>query len=184
MRWEALFRDLEGQLESADQSDLAGEVADRTRWEVARVALAERLATAVGADLVVGLAAGEQVRGRLERVGPDWALFSVPGQPDAVVPLGAVESVTGLPGVPLSSAPGGAVTGRLDLALALRTLARDRAPVRLRLRSGGTVVGTIDRVGADYVEIAEHALDEARRAGEVRAVRTVAMTALVVVRAG
>ncbi len=184
MRWEALFRDLEGQLESADRADLASEVADRTRWEFAQLALADRLATAVGADLVVGLAVGEPLRGRLERVGPDWALLSVPGQPDAVVALAAVESLTGLPGLPLSSAPAGAVAGRLDLALALRVLARDRAPVRLSLRNGSTVVGTIDRVGADHVDVAEHALDEVRRTSEVRAVRTIPMAGIVVVRAG
>jgi hypothetical protein len=48
---------------------------------------------------------------------------------------------------------------------------------------GAVVTGTIDRVGADFCEIAEHALDEARRGGAVHGVTAVALSALAVVRA-
>jgi hypothetical protein len=44
------------------------------------------------------------------------------------------------------------------------------------------VTGTIDRVGADFLEIAEHALDAPRRRGEVYNVRLVPTAALVAVR--
>jgi hypothetical protein len=44
------------------------------------------------------------------------------------------------------------------------------------------VTGTIDRVGADFFELAEHALDAPRRRGEVQNVRLVPTAALVAVR--
>ena len=50
------------------------------------------------------------------------------------------------------------------------------------LDEGTSVTGTIDRVGADYVELAEHPVDLHRRSGAVHGVRTVVIDAVVVVR--
>jgi hypothetical protein len=52
------------------------------------------------------------------------------------------------------------------LSLALRELARRREPVRIELVGGGRVDGTIEAVGSDYLEIAEH--DPARHAADAR----------------
>jgi hypothetical protein len=41
----------------------------------------------------------------------------------------------------------------------------------------------VDRVGADFVELARHELDEPRRAPAVREVQAVAVAAIAVVRA-
>jgi hypothetical protein len=65
----------------------------------------------------------------------------------------------------------------------VRGLARDRSAVQLVLVDGAVVTGTIDRVGADFCEIAEHALDQARRGSAVQGVTAVALSALAVVRA-
>jgi hypothetical protein len=64
----------------------------------------------------------------------------------------------------------------------LRGVARDRSPVRLHLRDGGTVEATIDRVGADFVEAATHAPGEPRRRPDVREVELVPLAAVVAVR--
>jgi hypothetical protein len=54
--------------------------------------------------------------------------------------------------------------------------------VSVRLIDTSTCSGTIDRVGADFVEIAEHAPAEPRRAGAVTAVRTIPRAAILIVR--
>jgi hypothetical protein len=60
-------------------------------------------------------------------------------------------------------------------------MARDRSAVSVITDDGAGLTGTIDRVGADFVEVAEHPLGEPRRAGAVRAVHTVALDAVAVV---
>jgi hypothetical protein len=84
----------------------------------------------------------------------------------------------------LSSEPDseGPVRSRLGLRYALRGVARDRSPVQAVLTDGSTVAGTADRVGADFVEFAEHPEGEPRRAAAVRRVRTVPLSALGLVR--
>jgi hypothetical protein len=47
---------------------------------------------------------------------------------------------------------------------------------------GTTATGTIDRVGADFVELSEHRVGEFRRARDVLAVRTVPFEAIGLVR--
>ena len=65
-----------------------------------------------------------------------------------------------------------------------QTLARDRAGVQVVLDDGGVVSGTLDRVGADYVELAEHPADLPRRAEAVQGVRAIVIAAVAVVRTG
>lgn len=182
MRWQQLFADLEAQLEAAEAADLAAEVADRSRREVGRLRLADRLRAVVGHQLVVAPLGAGPVTGRLDAVGPDWLLISEPGGGTALVPATALLSVTGLTAYAAEPGSEGAVAARLDLRYALRALARDRAGVRVTMTDGGGVGGTFDRVGADYVDLAEHPVGEPRRAGGVRAVRTIALAGLAVVR--
>jgi len=49
--------------------------------------------------------------------------------------------------------------------------------------STAEVIGTIDRVGADFIEVAVHAAWEPRRAAAVRSVALVPLDAIVLVRA-
>jgi len=90
--------------------------------------------------------------------------------------------VSGL-GPHAAPAPEDGVGERLGLGYALRVIARDRSPVTLVLRDGTVVGGTLDRVGADFVDLAEHPVGEPRRAGNVRGVRMISLGALAVVRA-
>jgi len=182
VRWEALFADLEGQLASADSAELAAEVRDRSRRELARLALAGRAAANVGAALSVSIAGAGIVRATLSRVGPDWWLLAESAVSEVLVPLGAVEWVSGLSPAARDPDGGSVVEGRLGLGYLLRAVARNRAVVSLALRGGEALTGTIDGVGADFVDVAEHSTDEPRRIGNVRALRTVPLAALALVR--
>ena len=182
MRWDELFRDLEGQLEAAEGAELATEVADRTRREVAQLRLLDRLAPGVGHQVRLQVAGAGLVSGRLEQVGAEWLLVAEAAGRQAVVPVAAVLSAGGL-GV-LSRTPGqeGRVVARLGLGSALRAIARDRLQVTVVLLDGSALTGTVDRVGADFLEMAEHGPGEPRRRGEVSGMRAVPFAAIAAVR--
>lgn len=182
MRWDELFRDLEGQLEAVEGADLGGEVSDRTRREVAQLRLVDRLRPAIGHPVCVHVHGGDPVAGRLCGVGAQWLLVDEAAGRQALVPLTAVLGVTGLGA--LSAVPGaeGRVAARLGLGHALRGIARDRLPVSVRLADGSQVAGTVDRVGEDFLELAEHPPGEPRRRGAVSGMRTIPLAALAVLR--
>jgi hypothetical protein len=184
MRWDDLFRDLEAQLAAAESAELEAEVADRTRREAALLGLVDRARAAVGQHVVVRAQGAGPVEGVLADVGSQWLLVAEGSGREALVPLSAVTSLSGL--AAWSGAPGsaGQVFERLRLGHALRAIARDRLPVRVWLLDGSVVAGTMDRVGADFVEISEHGTGEVRRHGEVTGIRTVPFSALALVRSG
>jgi hypothetical protein len=183
MRWDRLFGDLEAQFDAADGDALAAEIADRSRREVAAVTLLDRLRPAVGTALELIVEGAGVLHGTLARVGPGWLLLDVEGQAEALVTAHALLGVRGLPLAADSPGAAGAVAARLDLGYVLRIVARDRSPVGIVARDGMRLDGTIDRVGADFVDLAEHASGEPRRPGQVSGVRTVAFSAIAVVRA-
>lgn len=182
MRWEDLFADLEGQLAAAEGGELAAEIADRTRHEAAQLSLLDRLAPAAGHDVRLSVIGAGQVSGRLDQVGVEWLLVTEAAGRQALVPVAAVLSAAGLGA--LSRAPGqeGRVFARLGLGSALRAIARDRVQVVIGLLDGSAVTGTVDRVGSDFVEVAEHGPGEPRRRSEVSGMRAVPFTAIAVVR--
>jgi hypothetical protein len=184
VRWDDLFADLEGQLAAEVARELDAEVADRTRREAARVRLVDRLRAAAqdARSVVLGVRGlPTPLAGLVTAVGPDWVLVRAPGG-EQLVHLPAVAWLTGLG--PRAVEPGseGSVEARFGLGPALRTLARDRAHVRAVLTDGTAFGGTVDRVGADHLELAEHADDEPRRPAAVRQVRVLPFAALAVVR--
>jgi hypothetical protein len=178
MRWDRLFDDLEAQLASDDAHDREAEIADRTRRERALLDLHARLLANIG-QVVGGQVAGQALTGRVTDVGPDWVLVQTsPGRP-LLLRLGAVRSFSGLRrGAQTPSV----VARRFTIGLALGAISRDRAPVEVRDIDGRPLVGTVDVVGADHLEIAEHAADEPRRAANVTAVSLVPFASLAWVR--
>lgn len=183
MRWEALFADLEAQLAAGIDAETAGEVAERSRSEWARLQLADRFRAHVGGPVTVLLRDGSRLGGGCTDAASEWVVVTAAdsavgeGRP-VLVPLAAVSWVAG-PGRAVAP-PTGTALRRLGLASALRGLARDRAGVRLVL-DGGHVTGTIDRVGADHLDLAEHPPGEVRRPGAVRSVLLVPFTAVIAV---
>ncbi len=179
MRWERLFEDLEAQLNSDDARERDAEVADRTRRERALLEVQARLLANVGSGPVSVLIAGGALSGQLVGVGPDWLLIEARPDRATLVPIAAVQLITGLgPGTGQSSI----VARRFGLGVALRAISRDRAVVEITLTSGRSVPGTIDVVGADYLEVADHPLDEPRRPENIRALHLVPFAALAAVR--
>ncbi|WP_234971356.1 hypothetical protein [Jatrophihabitans endophyticus] len=177
-----MFADLEAQAGALAQAERAAEVDERTRAEVGRLGVAERLRGALGLPVRLRLPAGLTVAGELRRVGPDWLLLGDGDARETIVALPAVLGVRGL--ARFSAAPGtaGVVESRLTLRHALRGVARDRSAVRVHLVDGATVDATVDRVGADFVEVATHAAGEPRRRGDVRDSELVPLAALAAVR--
>jgi hypothetical protein len=182
MRWEGLFADLEAQAVALEQAERAAEIEERTRGELATLALLDRLRAATGSGLRLRVAGGRAVAGTLARVGPDWLLLREEQEREAVVPLAALLGVRGLSRYSAVPGAGSAVASRLGLRSALRGIARDRSPVRLELTDGTGLDATLDRVGADFVEVAAHAPGEVRRRRDVQDVELVPFAALAVVR--
>ena len=185
MRWTALFADLEAQLGAADQASFEAEVQDRTRREAGLLTLVDRLAPAVGQRVAVLVQGADPVRGVLAAAGADWLLLTdADGSAAAelLIPLAALLTATAVGSAALPPPAVDVVSRRLDLRWALRGLTRNRAGVQVRLRDGTVVAGTLDQVGADYVELAEHPLGEPRRPGAVRQRRLVPLTALALLR--
>ena len=181
-RWSQFFGDLESQVESLAGAEEQGEIAERTRIETGRLGLADRLRPAEGHALEVRCAGLGMLRGRLERVGGDWLLLTEPSGVESLIPAASVIAVTGLGR--WSTVAGGEVDRRLGLRSALRALAQDRATIRVLLVDGGSIAGTVDRVGFDFLELAEHPVGEPRRASSVLRVWTLPLHGIGVIRRG
>ena len=182
VRWDDLFDDLEAQLDELEDAELAGEVADRTRIEVSKFRLVDRLRPAFGHRIAITLAGRFSVEGLVANVGNSWVLLREDRGTEVLVPLVAITSVAGLGGVTAAPGSEGKIAARLTLGHALRGVARDRSTVSIGLRDERRLTGTIDRVGSDFFEMAEHPLDTVRRAGNVAGVRTVPFDGLALVR--
>ena len=197
MRWDRLFADLEARFTEIADAEADAELADRERVAVGGISSMQRLAGSIGAPVRLQLAGGAVVTGPLRTVGADWLLVEEGMGRDCLVAWAAVVAVGGLTTV--TGAAATTTAQHLDLRRAVRGLARDRAPVAIALTgwAGGTadplapsattgsteVVGTIDRVGADFLEVAVHAAWEPRRPGAVRAVVLIPLRGVVLVRA-
>ncbi|MEI2777163.1 MAG: hypothetical protein V9G19_14570 [Tetrasphaera sp.] len=177
-RWARLFADLEMAFEAEERRRRDSEVADRTRRERAGVTLAARLTAHRGQPLQARLLGGLRVEGQLIDVGRDWCAITAGASRALVVPLPAIASVTGL------THRGDFAPRRFALGYALRGISRDRAPALVTDVLGTGFQGTIDVVGKDFLDLAEHPIDEARRSRNVRNVRTIPFACITSIQTG
>lgn len=197
MRWDNLFDDLAGQLEhelGAEELDLHSE---EERLRIGRLSLRDRL---IAVHEVPGRSGDYRVRVQLvdgrqftvlpRSIGRDWIMGDIQDESSitsqCIVPLAAIGSLTFddehleqslRPGT--SAAP--RLSDRLGLTFILRDLARRRRAVALHA-SFGVLHGTIDRVGRDHIDLAEHDVGTPRRQSEVAHQRIVPLERLIWVR--
>lgn len=183
MRWDALFTDMEAQFAEGGKLAVESEISERARAEAASLVLADRLRGGLGCQVALTLLGGRTFEGRLSHAGADAVLLDE-SRCQVLVPYGAVARYSGLGMVSLAESSH--VRRRIGLAHALRSLARDRAAVTVLLRyvpvSDSGLTGVIDRVGADFLDVALVSPGEARRAAQVREVATIPFESLGAIR--
>lgn len=194
MRWDHLFDDLSGQLEHELQSEQADLQQEEERLRLGRLPLRDRLVAlrsareASAARVRVRVRSGEIIRLRLVTVGRDWMagdLDEPPGRDQAIIPFSAVDALLLDPVQAIVSldpvVERSELAARLGIAFLLRDLCRRRAVVTVRTLAGDAT-GTIDRVGRDHLDLAEHDRDRVRRASDVHQVRVVPTEQVLLVR--
>ena len=196
MRWDNLFDDIEGQLErelGAEDLDL---LAEEERLRLGRLTLRDRLGALIPVSsssdpLRLLLADGTRVAIDAGAVGRDWIAGEIcddsPRTVSCVIPMPAIAGC--LPSAAQMAASVdarpeagiGSLSARLGLTFVLRDLCRRRAAVHIRTRFE-MLHGTIDRVGRDHLDLAQHEPDMPRRERAVRSVRLLPVAEVVLVR--
>jgi hypothetical protein len=175
-----VFDELEAEFEAGLRREAEQEAVAAVRTELGATVLWEQLARRLGGETAV-IAGARSFRGTAVASYPEFLVLRAADGAEHLIRYGAAVSVA-LPAEPPALRPTPtAATRRYQLALALRELARRREPVKVELADLTRCDGTIEAVGSDYLEIAEHDLGEARRRVAVRARRFVGFEAVVAV---
>lgn len=198
MRWDHLFDDLESQLEhelGAEEVDL---LAEEERLRLGRLSLPDRLRAMMShtgdqAPLRMLLSDGTHIALDIGAVGRDWLAGEPAGEgrrtESFLVPVAAitacfpdaVQAIASTGGDPRAASGVESLASRLGLAFVLRDLCRRRAALHITT-DREQLHGTIDRVGRDHIDLAEHEPGVARRASSVRALRLLPTDRIVLVR--
>ena len=197
VRWDDLFDDLEGQLERELHSEAADLRLHEERQRLEKLSLRTRLSNvarsaALGDPLRlrIVLVSGETLALRPTTLGRDWLAADLVdaqnGRVQCVIPLSAIAGVLlteeqSLISLTVESDATGKLIERVGFPFVLRDLCRRRRTVDLDTR-GGVLVGTIDRVARDHLDLAVHPLGTLRRASEVLHYRLVPFWQIHVIR--
>lgn len=193
MRWDNLFDDLESQLEQELGAEDVDLLAEEERLRLGRLSLRDRLRAMSATNESIRLILTDSSRVAIEvgAFGRDWIAgeLSEDGRRPAscVIPIAAIAGCLPTPaqtaasvGVDIATGMG-SLAARLGLPFVLRDLCRRRTPIDIRT-THDLLHGTIDRVGRDHFDLAEHEPGVARRERSVRAIRLVPVAEIVHVR--
>jgi hypothetical protein len=175
-----VFDELEAEFEAGLRREAEQEALAAVRAEVGATVLWEQLARRIGSQTTV-LAGARAFRGGVVASHPEFLVLRAADGAEHLIRYGPAVSVALSAEPPTLRPAPPAAPHRYQFALALRELARRREPVRVELVDGARCDGTIEAVGSDYLEVAEHDLGEARRRAAVRARRFVGFAAVVAV---
>ena len=165
-----VFDDLEAEFEAGLRREAEQEATAAVRAELGSTVLWEQLARRLDSE-VVAVAGARVFRGGVVASHPEFLVLRAPDGAEHLIRYGPAVSFALPPEPPVLRPTPGPAVRRYQFALALRELARRREPVRVVLVGGTSVDGTIEAVGSDYLEVAEHDPGEARRRAAVRARR-------------
>lgn len=193
MRWDRFFEDLQDQFDAEWEAERAVLDTEAERLRLSRVVLRERLSElGRGADgdapvLAWDLLGEVTVSARVSAVGADWVGVETSAERSGIIPLASVSTI-GLAHADLlrSARPRAAeqatLTERMTLGFVLRDLVRRRTPVTVTMTTGRALAGTIDRAGADHLDLALHDAGSPRRADAVHGHRLIPFGAVAWVR--
>ena len=175
-RFDDLINGIAAEVEAADAAALDADIAELERAERAASRLLDRLRAQ--RELRLELGGGPLVTGLIATVGRDVVVLSAQDG-DWAVPLWGIVAVVELG--PGSREPV-AAHERLGLASVARAWARQRSVVRVFRLEASPLDGTIDAVGADHLDLADHDPGEPRRPEAVRRQVTVPLGAIAAIR--
>lgn len=192
VHWDRLFEDLEGQLAAEWESERAALDAETERLRISRLDLRDRLRllSAAGSVAVLDVAGCGRIRVRLQTLGADWTAVALAESDGAsrtgatrIVPLHAIRGIGIDHGHLLASLErhdpdDGVLSERMSLGFVLRDLARRRVPVHILRIGDADLHGTIDRAGADHLDLAIHDAGAPRTVGAVHGFCVVPFDAL------
>ena len=191
MRWDRFFDDLESQLASEWEAERAALDTEAERLRLSRVALRERLSVLVereseSAPPSFEVADGTVLVADVSGVGADWVALCDARSGALVVPFASIAAI-GMPHADIlrSARPAPArsiLADRMTFGFVIRDLVRRRVSVSVHLTHGRMLAGTIDRAGADHLDIALHEPGTPRRASEVTGHRVVPFGAVAWIR--
>ncbi|MEY3732685.1 MAG: hypothetical protein RL347_44 [Actinomycetota bacterium] len=161
-RFDALLAGIAAEMEAADAAALDADIAEVERAARAESHLLDRLRAQRQVSLE--LAEGGMVSGLVAAVGRDVVVLAA-DDGDWAIPVWGISAVVNPDdGVEQRRT----VSERLGLASVARSWSRQRSIVRVMRLAGAPLDGTIDAVGADHLDLAEHDPGEPRRADAVR----------------
>jgi hypothetical protein len=207
MRWNNLFDDLEAQLEAEIDCAEQSVHDDEERQRQAQLTLHERLRNvsqnspeAIGLTLAAGHDVTLTLTVTILRLGRDWCAVDVISPPalqgHALVQIAAVVALNPTE-LQVAASLGQTLAGQLTpvsdvtqtprlvdtvgLGFVLRDLARRRRTLEIHSLYG-VFVGTLDRVGADHCDLAEHREYASRRQSSVLRYRVLSLASISLVR--